>query len=179
MKVFYDIQFADSLTGWLSTTKEDTSMQKTTDGGLTWKVQKTPYGGFPNSLKGNMKEFSLVNKDTIWGCGGFIFYPNERVKAVLYHTTNGGTNWTYQVPDTNINKAYYFINFTNKNNGWAYDFASGGIHTNTGGDTTFLTKIGQTLGEVPTLLNYLRIIQIHSILLQKSITNYEFLVSLY
>lgn len=148
---FQDMHFTDSLTGWKSLPAPDSSMKKTTNGGLNWFKQALPYGGSPNILFGNMKKFSAINKDTIWGCGGFILYPNNRVKAALYHTTNGGSNWLYQVPDTNINKAYYYIDFTNKNNGWAYDFASGGIHTTAGGDTTFLTKIGETISEIPKL----------------------------
>lgn len=122
------MKFINETTGWKCLGENDSTMLKTTNGGLNWVVQKTPRGGSPNILSVNMKKFSVINKDTLWGCGGFIFYPNGRVTGVLYHTTNGGMNWTYQVPDSSLDMGYYFINFQNKNNGWAYDFASGGIH---------------------------------------------------
>jgi hypothetical protein len=61
----------------------------------------------------------------------------------LYKTTNGGINWGYQIPaDTSIDSlTYRYIQFTDKNNGWAWEYNSG-IHTVTGGgDTTFYTNI--------------------------------------
>lgn len=133
---FFDMHFIDSLTGWkASGNSGDSSMKKTTDGGLTWTKQILPSGG--GILFSYMSSFSNINKDTIWGVGGgFIFYPNSQSKTILYRTTNGGTNWYFQLPDTSLKFNGGKIDFVNKNCGWVYS-ASTGIHTKVGGDTSF------------------------------------------
>ena len=149
---FRDMKFVDELTGWKSLPASDSSMKKTTDGGLNWVKQKVPYGGFPNVLSDGMLRFSVINKDTLWGVGGNIYFSAiNKGRGILYHTTNGGTNWTYQIPDTSINiAAYYHINSINKNNIWAYTFSPNmGIHTTNGGDTTFISSIRQLSNEIP------------------------------
>jgi photosystem II stability/assembly factor-like uncharacterized protein len=133
---FRDIYFIDSLTGW----KSYGSMKKTTNGGLNWTSQVLPSGGI--IVGTSMAFFSTINKDTLWGGGGRAYYV---WKGIIYKTTNGGTNWGYQLPDTNIVKLqqYYHSQFINKNNGWEYMNTNfGGVHTNVGGnDTTFYTDI--------------------------------------
>jgi len=147
---FYDMHFIDSLLGWKSSTASnlvDSSMKKTTNGGLSWTKQQLPTG--PNLLQFGMSRFSCLNKDTIWGVGNNIFYPNSQVRGTILRTTNGGSNWLFQVPDTAIQiYNYYFINFVNKNKGWAYAVNSG-IHTTNGGDPTWITGIQQISNEVP------------------------------
>lgn len=136
--LFFDMYFADSLTGW----KCHQQMKKTTDGGLNWVNQILPSGG--NFVTSQIRTFSNINKDTIWAVGGDVFYPGTGNRGVLYRTTNGGNNWLYQIPDTGtitIN-AYFFIQFLNKRIGWAYHPLSG-IHTVLGGDTNFITGITQ------------------------------------
>ncbi len=94
-----------------------------------------------------INNFSVLNKDTIWGVGGYAQYPNAQFRGAIYTTTNGGTNWLYQVPDTNINIfSYYHIQFINKSCGWAYS-RSKGIHTKVGGDP--LTAINPISLEIP------------------------------
>jgi len=96
-----------------------------------------------------MYSYSILNKDTIWGCGGIYGFPNNPSRAVLYRTTNSGLNWYYQIPDTSIINfySYHFIYFLNNYKGWVYS-GSRGIHTINGGDTTFLS-IHQISNEVP------------------------------
>jgi len=147
---FTQMYFFDSLIGWKCTGLPDSSMKKTINGGLTWIKENLPQGGYISDL-GGMLKFSNINKDTIWGIGNYLLYPNNGVHPFLYRTTNGGTNWYYQIPDTSIInnvQSYYFINFVNKYNGWAYNDAKG-IHTITGGDTTFLSSIHQISNETP------------------------------
>lgn len=125
---FTDIHFIDSLTGW----RASGTMRKTTDGGLSWVNQP-----MPEQISGssNMRKFSVLNKDTIWGSGGYVIYPNSQLRGVLYTTTNGGSNWFYQVPDTSMHLSSYLnIQFINKSAGWAYTGNKGGIHTKVGGD---------------------------------------------
>jgi hypothetical protein len=139
---FLDMYFVDSLTGW------KTSMQKTTNGGITWVNQELPSGGI--ILTNFISSFSNINKDTIWGNGGFVLFPNNQVRSILNRTTNGGDNWLFQIPDTSKinNIVYNYINFVNKDYGWAYG-GSTGIHTTTGGDTVFYVKVNQISTEVP------------------------------
>jgi photosystem II stability/assembly factor-like uncharacterized protein len=139
---FLDMYFVDSLTGW------KTSMQKTTNGGITWVNQELPSGGI--ILTNFISSFSNINKDTIWGNGGFVLFPNNQVRSILNRTTNGGDNWLFQIPDTSKinNIVYNYINFVNKDYGWAYG-GSTGIHTTTGGDTVFYVKVKQISTEVP------------------------------
>ncbi|HEY3249730.1 MAG TPA: YCF48-related protein, partial [Ignavibacteria bacterium] len=63
-----DIYFIDSLTGW----KANTDMKKTTDGGLNWVTQTLPYGGI--ILNTGIASFTVLNRDTILGVGGNVFY---------------------------------------------------------------------------------------------------------
>ena len=130
---FVDIYFTDSLMGWRA---RGNNMYKTIDGGYNWITQILPYGGYFVNI--GVYEFSNINADTIWGVGGWLQYPNFQSRGVLYRTTNGGSNWLFQIPDTTINiHQYVFNKFTNKLNGWAYAGFTG-VHTVTGGgDTTY------------------------------------------
>lgn len=144
---FSDMHFIDSLTGW----KSDGFMKKTTDGGLTWINQTLPQGGYINLV--SLTKFSNVNKDTIWGVGGRIAYPNNQFRGIIYKTTNGGDNWLFQLPDTNINIVQYrSTKFLNKLSGWAYS-SNGGVHTTTGGDTIWYTGIQHFGNEIPSSFN--------------------------
>jgi photosystem II stability/assembly factor-like uncharacterized protein len=140
---FMDMYFIDSLTGW----KANGDMKKTTDGGFNWVTQTLPYGG--NIITTGISRFSNVSRDTIWGVGGWVFYPGNGNRGMVYRTTNGGTNWLYQIPDTSIRISVYLYNkFINRQKGWAYAGTTG-IHTTTGGDTTFLVPISQTSSQIP------------------------------
>jgi len=69
---FLDINFSDILTGWkVKYSKEEVTMQKSTDGGLNWNNQTLPEGGI--ILTSGITDFSNVNRDTIWGVGGNVF----------------------------------------------------------------------------------------------------------
>ena len=145
---FNDIYFTDSLTGWKCSVF---GMKKTTNGGINWVTQTLPSGGII-SVSG-IHNFSNINTDTIWGAGGYVIYPNNEVRGLLYRTTNGGDNWFAQVPDTSIKVFASFMQFIDKDIGWAYDNSPTGIHTTTGGDTTFISSINSISTEVPT--NYI------------------------
>jgi hypothetical protein len=137
--------FADSLTGFKNTVF---GMRKTTNGGLNWVTQTLPTGGI--ILTSAIIDFCALNKDTLWGIGGFVQYPNNQQRGILYRTTNGGTNWLFQVPDTNLNMTgFSFVRFTDSKHGWLYRSTIRGIHTiNRGGDT-FLTPVSQISSNIP------------------------------
>jgi len=140
-----DMFFIDSLTGWYS---HGTGVYKTTNGGINWVTQILPTGGI--IITTGIDEFSALNKDTLLGVGGTVFYGAGQFRGMIFKTVNGGQNWLFQVPDTTIHiPAYKFIQFINLRNGWAYSTGLGGIHTTNGGDTTFLTGVQQVSSEVP------------------------------
>jgi len=142
---FSDMYFADSLTGW----RVNDYVKKTTDGGITWFQQQLPQGVNGQSIVFGIRSITKNNRDTIWGSYAGVFFPNSQARGIVYRTTNGGNNWFYQIPDTTIKLgAYLKIQFNNKNIGWAYA-GGGGIHTVTGGDTTFLTTVHKINSEVP------------------------------
>lgn len=143
---YFDISFADSLTGWRSSVIGNTIF-KTTNGGINWITQIIPSGGIIITAIG---KFSVLNKDTVWGVGGLVSYGSNGSRGILYRTTNGGINWLFQLPDTSIHiTGYAFVQFINRNTGWAYHSSQGGIHTITGGDTSWLTDIKQISHEIP------------------------------
>jgi len=85
--------------------------------------------------------FESINKDTLWGSGGQLKYSNTRYRGILYRSSNGGDNWLIQVPDTSLGISYFnFLDFVDISIGWSYNNENG-IHTTSGGDTTFYTKI--------------------------------------
>ena len=148
---FSDIYFIDSLTGWKAKAVGGGGwlMGKSTDGGINWVEQILPSGGNISNGSG-IVNFVNVNKDTIWGVGGNLFFPIQGARAFMYRTTNSGDTWYFQIPDTsyqlpNLN----FIDFKDKNIGWAYRVSIKGIHTTNGGDTTFYLPVKQVSNEVP------------------------------
>ena len=124
---FTDIIFFDTLIGY----KGFYDIKKTTDGGLSWNILSLPIQPFYTV------KFSFINNDTLWAVGGYVLMGSN-FRGILYNSTNGGNNWRYQIPDTSYNiPGFRFIQFINKNIGWAYRH-NNGIHTITGGDTTFI-----------------------------------------
>ncbi len=124
---FTDIIFFDTLIGY----KGFYDIKKTTDGGLSWNILSLPIQPFYTV------KFSFINNDTLWAVGGYVLMGSN-FRGILYNSTNGGNTWRYQIPDTSYNiPGFRFIQFINKNIGWAYRH-NNGIHTITGGDTTFI-----------------------------------------
>jgi photosystem II stability/assembly factor-like uncharacterized protein len=142
---YSDMHFIDSLTGWKCT--GDTNIKKTTNGGINWINQSLPKEGGFFSLS-RLLRFAVVNKDTLWGVGARAS-TSLGFRGLIYKTTNGGNLWGYQLPDTNtINIGKYsYVEFFNKYIGWAY--SNNGVHTTTGGDTTFYTNIKLISTEIP------------------------------
>ncbi len=143
---FFDISFVDSLTGWRSSVVGNI-IYKTTNGGTNWITQTLPDGGIITTAIG---KFSVLNKDTVWGVGGLVSYGTNGSRGILYRTTNGGQNWLFQIPDTSIHiTGYFYVQFVDKNKGWAYHRIQGGIHTTTGGNDTFYTGLQQISTQIP------------------------------
>ncbi len=130
---FKDIYFFDTLNGY----KSNGEFKKTTDGGLSWMTIQMPVIPSPGSSQ--VIGFSFVNKDTVWGVGGYKFL-GSRFAGVVYNSTNSGNTWRYQIPDTTLNfVSYDFIQFINSTTGWIHRFSTKkGFHTILGGDTAFI-----------------------------------------
>lgn len=145
---YMDIVFSDSLTGWkASTMTGNYFLRKTINGGLNWFSQTLPTGGIV--ITSGIVDFSMINSDTLYGVGGTAFYGAGQFRGIVYRTTNGGSTWLFQVPDTTIHlTAYSKIQFIGHKVGWAYNI-SGGIHTVLGGDPVWLTPVEQINTEVP------------------------------
>ena len=128
-----DIFFKDSLSGWRSLISIN-NVRSTTDGGINWSTILIAQSGNPSK---EINQFSIINDDTIWGIGSYIYFPNMESRGIILKTTTGGKNWGYQLPDTSIriNGSYSFLNFINKNIGWSYANSTTGVHTIKGGDT--------------------------------------------
>jgi photosystem II stability/assembly factor-like uncharacterized protein len=139
---FNDMFFVDSLTGWYARG----FVKKTTNGGLNWITQTLPFGG--NILGNGASKFLNKNNDSIWAVGEQIYINGY--KGILFRTTNSGSNWLFQLPDTSIYiNRYLFGQFVTKNIAWAYSFNPTGIHSTTGGNDTFFTSITQVSTSVP------------------------------
>jgi len=139
---FGDMYFINATTGW----KCYGPMQKTTNGGLSWENIPLPPKSDTLPLS-RVISFSNINADTIWGVGS-VGVIGSSARGVIYLTTNGGTTWSYQIPDISINIfRYFYTQFVNKNIGWSYGVATG-VHTVTGGDTT-ITNIINPTNETP------------------------------
>jgi photosystem II stability/assembly factor-like uncharacterized protein len=146
---FTDIHFNDSLNGW----KAEGYVENTSDGGKSWNRQSLPETFIPA-----MSSLKVISLDTIWGVGGGVFYPQANlVKAIIYKTTNGGSLWGYQLPDTSFGfRVLRQIDFANSM-GWAYLIKSG-VHTTTGGDTnTIFTGIESSSS--PELVSSFQLLQ--------------------
>ena len=142
---FLDIKFVDTLTGWKGTN----SIRKTTDGGITWFLQTKP-----NVSSFIVRSISIINKDSVWLGGDALKIFGNTYYGALCKTTNGGTNWGYQIPNMAVDSGMYEkVDFIDKNNGWAYINSTpgfnDGVHTKVGGhDTTVYTSINNTSIEI-------------------------------
>jgi photosystem II stability/assembly factor-like uncharacterized protein len=141
-----DMYFADSVSGWSA--GFNVSLKATTNGGMNWFAQELPIGG--NIYITPCLGIEGIGINKLWGVGGVVRFNGLNPRGILYFSSNGGTNWLFQLPDTSIRIGqYFFMDFVDKNNGWAYDkFYATGIHTTTGGDTTF-TSVWQISDILP------------------------------
>ncbi len=143
---FNDIYFTDSLTGY----KANGYVMKTTDKGLTWVQFNLPL--ISDTISSNAVErISKLNNNTIYGVGPRAFYFNPNLRGLIFKTTNEGSAWGYQLPDTSLIrfKKYNFVNFLNNNTGWVYQNYEGGLYTSVGGDTTIYVSVKNISTTVP------------------------------
>ncbi len=127
----------DENIGWIS--NGDTNAYKTTNGGLNWVAQQMPR--IPNMFLNQFDKFRIINQNIVYAVGGTRWFGPGIGDGIIWKTTNGGTNWGFQQPDTlfPITK-YWAIDFIDSVRGWAYGYGSqGGVQTINGGGP--ITKI--------------------------------------
>ena len=112
-RVFYDLDFVDSTTGWI--VGSSGTVLTTTNGGATWQH-------LPPPVPPTLLAVDFLDTKTGWiaGSGGKI-----------YATTNGGTYWTQQA--STISSDINDIAFANGNLGIAAGASGGILRTTDGG----------------------------------------------
>jgi photosystem II stability/assembly factor-like uncharacterized protein len=138
-----EIFFINKDTGWVS----NGGMFKSTDGGSTWINQPMPSGS--EFTLSSMYYFVIINKDTIYGVGGERYYGGSQARGIIWASTNSGSNWGYQQPDTSIhNSVYSRIDYSDSLNGWAY-IGPPGVHTTNGGGIIIFVGIDNNNKTIP------------------------------
>ncbi len=135
-------EFINKDTGWVSSGTP--GLLKTIDGGFNWVLQPLPTGN--NIAVRSIKLFDVINKDTIFGDRGIRYFGGFGEHGIIWVTTNGGTNWGFQQPDTMEIKIreYRGIDFVNGLTGWSKK-----IHTTNGGGLIIYTGIDGEKKTVP------------------------------
>jgi photosystem II stability/assembly factor-like uncharacterized protein len=122
------MKFLNAQTGWIST---GTGVRRTTNGGVTWD-------SLSNIIDINDMEF--INSLTGW----VVVSPlPSNISGKIYHTSNGGVDWTVQYSAAYNN--FRSISFINENTGWAVGSNGAILKTTTGGNVF----ISQTSTEIP------------------------------
>ena len=144
----YQITFINEYTGWASIG----NMYKTTNGGLNWFNQPLAPGAI--NINRNLTKFLAIDKDTIYGAGGYRYINGNRITAAIWKTTNGGTYWGYQDIDTSFHIGYiHCIDFINSNTGYAFE-GNGLKTTNGGGQITAILTNSITVNDYQLCQNY-------------------------
>ncbi|MEZ4688776.1 MAG: T9SS type A sorting domain-containing protein [Ignavibacteria bacterium] len=139
-----DILFTSADTGWISESYEN-NIQFSSNGGTNWISQSLPAKGGIIAFS-QPEKFSSIDGKNIWGGGGTASFGMGRFRGIIYKSSNSGTNWYYQIPDTSIHIFNYTnIQFINDSLGWASN--TGMIHTTDGGGT--LVSISNSEFELP------------------------------
>ncbi|MGL2964360.1 YCF48-related protein [Flavobacterium sp. RSB2_4_14] len=132
------VQFVSATEGWVSISND--FLLHTINGGTTWSEVTKPYSG---DVIGSMSDpglnISFINPSTGWVLKTFGTYDNP-LGAVVYKTTNGGTNWNRTVLSTTAGDVGLQIQFVDASHGWVlvYNMISGAptfLKTTDGGTT--------------------------------------------
>lgn len=116
-----DIQFVNETTGFILTSDgfyEDSSVFKTTDGGLSWTVTQ-----FETIV---LEAMDFLNENHGWlvGEGGFSGDP-----SIIFETTDGGNTWNNI--SSSVTTPFYDVDLVSEDNAWLSGYAM--HHTTDGG----------------------------------------------
>ena len=122
------MHFLNAQEGWLGARIGQTL--HTTDGGKTWKVQKT------GTTTANITDLHFINSQKGWAVT-----PQRRDGGFILHTVDGGDYWKIQAK---TNQAGIAIHFADENNGWVILGNGNSLLTEDGGETWRLQTTAQS-----------------------------------
>ncbi len=110
---FTEIDFANSLVGFLTGAFIDFKVLKTIDGGYSWN--ETNFDSEINSIlqTGYLGDLKVASENKIWFCGG-----NYQSQAFIIGTENAGDTWEIQQLDDNAGYVASMV-FSSDSAGWA------------------------------------------------------------
>ena len=143
-----DIQFVDSLTGWLITTgsrpTNDTGyILKTTNGGDNWQIQ------FRQTI--DLHKIEMIDNNTGYVGGGLGAWATR----YMFKTTNGGVSWDTILGTFATGGRIEDISFINRDTGWYadVDVFDGGLFKTTNGGVNWQRQ--RNPNQAPTLVQFI------------------------
>ena len=110
------VQFVSATEGWVSISPG--FLLHTVDSGTTWTEMANPFSGdVISSLSNPAENLHFINATTGWVIKT-LGTESSPQGAVIYKTTNGGTNWQRTVISQVTGDAGIQIQFIDANNGW-------------------------------------------------------------
>lgn len=156
-KEIYNLDFVNDDYGWI--VGDDGMILATVNGGLTWKIQKTPLGPIKDKkTKPALYSVDFRDKKEGYAVGGY---------GTILRTDNGGETW--DVVKTAYPETFLRVNFANDENGWIVGYNGTILRSSDKGRTwlkqdsktnknlygLFMTKkYGWAVGEKGAILKY-------------------------
>ncbi|MBK9593650.1 MAG: T9SS type A sorting domain-containing protein [Crocinitomicaceae bacterium] len=136
------IFFVDGSTGWV--VGNEATILKTTNGGTTWTAQTTDI----TDLSSGFNAVFFTDANNGWAVGHGVFNPGgfggPYTKGIVYHTTNGGTNWQAVIAPDWWQPVFYDVYFISPDTGWvvggAYSEPGTILRTINGGQSWMVQK---------------------------------------
>ena len=122
------MHFLNSEEGWLGAAIGQTL--HTTDGGKTWKIQKT------GTTTANITDLHFINSQKGWAVT-----PQRRDGGFILHTVDGGDYWKIQAK---TNQPGIAVHFADENRGWVVLGNGNSLLTEDGGETWRLQTTAQS-----------------------------------
>ncbi len=118
---FFDVEFVDTLNGWVVGGNDITmaaAVFHTTDGGASWVEQAVPAGAHL------LRAVKFASPTDGWACGR---------NGTIVHTSDGGADWEQQ--PTDVDTTLFDIDFADAQRGMASGAGSTVLRTTDGGGT--------------------------------------------
>ena len=122
------MHFLNAAEGWLGARIGE--ILHTTDGGKTWKVQKT------GTTTANITDLHFINSQEGWAVT-----PQRRDGGFILHTVDGGDYWKIQ---SKTNQPGVAVHFADENRGWVILGNGNSLLTEDGGETWRLQTTTQS-----------------------------------
>ena len=149
VKSINDIFFINANTGWAV---GDSTIIKTTNGGLNWVSQGYTYS---SNIKNVFNSVRFINENTGYIAGGHYTGYAEYFYEYIYKTTNGGANWVLNHDQGGVNSVFTKVFPVSQNSVFATSAGTymntsfGAVSKSTNGGLNFVS--GFTKGESDAL----------------------------